>query len=263
MPLLGGAIIVGAGFGAWAFTDSQTVVIDAPGSVNVTSLLEMDVKLLAQYDVNQHNESAASYDYVEISSTGSDATFSLELDQGKLYSTDVALGVTPYVTIESTTTSNSTPTTVSTDYDITGIVIEISYKYAEGDPTLTELFSEYTYVLSNFTLGYYDRKNADTSDNPYAVEKYAVLKGEVATALTNAQTTVQSVPQIKSHLDTTTDQYTDNMVYQSSALAFTWQYVADKKPATLSSYEVMSSEIAAEKAFVLNLSIQGVWTPRS
>lgn len=239
LPLLGGAVIVGAGFGAWAFTGETAYTASVTGTVDVTDLIsDLSIRMIYEYQVTTTDSTGGSVTtnhYAELTS------FNLELDQGELYNTEAAKGITPYV-VRGTT-----------NYEITHVAFEVFYSGTAAE--LTTWMSTHNVTLSNFSLDF------TTGAAAYAIESYADLAAATKTAFTNAgpSATIQDKTTDTSYLDTGTGtaDYSQRLIYKSALLAFDWVYTA--KPTSTESYNTMVSSVN-NTTFSLTLSGEGQWS---
>lgn len=243
LPLLGGAIIVGAGFSAWAFEGDQTFTQDISGQVVVTDLLEgVSAKLVAEIS----NDGGTTTIKREVTS------FNLELDQGVLFDTNtLTIGVNPYMTLS------------NVRYDIINVAVQVYY--TGTNPTLSDLLTDHDLTLENFSLAY---KTPGTNESAHAVETYVDMSSTTKTAISQLggteansyKTTFTNESRPGTLTSDIPNEASTYLIYKSAYVAFDWVWNSSQKPGNNSAYSAMNSAITADSTFVLTLSLDGAWS---
>lgn len=245
LPLLGGALIVGAGFSAWAFNDDQTTTDTATGTVDVTPLLE-GVTAKVVYSRNSGTDTNPNIIWRELE------TFTLELDQGALFDTNILNGITPLVDVG------------GSDYEILQIAVQVYY--LGTDPTLSTLLQEHSLTIGGFSVGFKNKTEATATAAavPSAITTYADMLPAVYTGFSGiANTTIESLPLNPAPvnlLPESLDGDSDNLLYVTDPVDFNWQYKTGQKPTTNSAYDTMKTAIDADPTFTLSFSVSGSWS---
>lgn len=254
LPLLGGAVIVGAGFGAWAFNDDQTAVDEATGTVDVTPLLE-GVTAKVVYSRNSGTETNPNIIWRELE------TFTLELDQGALFDTNILNGITPLVDVG------------GSDYEILQIAVQVYY--LGTDPTLTDLLQDHNLTIGGFKVGFKDNTSTVTNSDGTTstvnvaptITTYADMLPAVYTGFSGiTSTTIQSLPLATAPvnlLPESLDGDSDNLLYVTDPVDFNWQYKTGQKPTTNSAYSAMATALEEDPTFTLTFSVSGAWSVKA
>lgn len=269
LPIIGAAVIVGAGFSAWAFTNT-TVNVGLTGTVDITDQLsDFDVHLYYRYiakysDNHGDNETNPKYTYAELSS------FTLELDQGVLYDTTTAnIGITGYV-------PNVTYTDDSAALDKTSTInvplddnIFIEVRYTGTTSELEESFGDNNTLKISFGLDFTQRVGVSGANNPYALESYVDL---TTGSKTPAAIEYTSVP-ITEYTTWSSTEVTHPIIYQSATgLSFEWFWIEVEttledgststvlaKPQSGDEYDTMVTNLTDPSTFHLTFTAKPEW----
>lgn len=266
LPILGAALIVGAGFSAWAFED-ETATAAVHGTVEVTEKLasfetHLYYRYIAKYSDNHgDNETNPVYTYAELT------TFTLELDQGELYDTTTAdIGITGYIP-NVTYTDDSNPLSETTSQiDVlldNNIFIEVRYRGTTDQ--LTDSYNRNNKLTISFALDYHVR-TAQGVANPYVLETYVDLATATKTPTAAVEFTQVSTTTLSSFGGSTV---TDYVIYQSSGVPFDWVWATDAnsetpdiaKPENSTEYDNMLTNLTESPAFSLTFTASPAWAP--
>lgn len=262
LPILGAAVIVGAGFSAWAFTDT-TVNVNLQGTVDITDKLsDFSVNLYYRYiakysDNHGTNEQNPVYTYAEFTS------FTLELDQGVLYDTTTNnIGITGYVPgVTYTNDENPEQPVTSTMNVLLDDNIYIEVRYLGEEAHLTDAFGDGNTLSIPFALDYYARQ-AQGVASPYVLETYVDLT-DGTKAPTEAELSGVPTTALNSWGGSSV---TNLVIYQSTACSFDWIWAADTgsesgiaKPENATEYDNMVTNLSESSQFHLTFTASPTW----
>lgn len=255
LPLLGGVVIVGAGFSAWAFNADKNINTSLSGSIEVTELLGgFSARVWGIYDPNEFNNNTAGFEIYELtSSTGAD-TFILELDQGTLYNTDnpsegVAMKTLPIYA------NWGTENQIQANFTITRLVYEIYYD--ESTYTLESLASDgyrvdFTDIEFSWESQLLDDYIRVTFNNGVAISDVADINAAVAYAdAINRNASSTGVVGLRASSEIT--QSSPTLVYQSGVINVAWDYwvIVDSTSISYWSMDAAGSPIETQSTEVI------------